>query len=44
VQQHRKLLDKLGMEHTYLETAGGHTWANWRRYLTEFVPLIFIND
>ncbi len=43
-QQHRKLLDKLGMEHTYLETAGGHTWANWRRYLTEFVPLIFINE
>jgi enterochelin esterase-like enzyme len=23
------------------ETAGGHTWINWRDYLHEFVPLLF---
>jgi enterochelin esterase family protein len=23
------------------ETAGGHTWLNWRAYLSEFAPLIF---
>ena len=25
----------------YLETEGGHTWANWRHYLTVFVPQLF---
>jgi hypothetical protein len=23
------------------ETAGGHTWINWRNYLAEFAPLLF---
>jgi enterochelin esterase-like enzyme len=23
------------------ETAGGHTWLNWRAYLSEFAPLLF---
>jgi enterochelin esterase family protein len=23
------------------ETAGGHTWLNWRDYLAEFAPLLF---
>jgi enterochelin esterase-like enzyme len=23
------------------ETAGGHTWINWREYLNEFAPLLF---
>ncbi len=23
------------------ETAGGHTWINWRDYLHEFAPLLF---
>jgi hypothetical protein len=23
------------------ETAGGHTWSNWREYLHEFAPLLF---
>ncbi len=27
--------------YTYVETDGGHTWKNWRIYLTEFVPLLF---
>jgi enterochelin esterase family protein len=25
----------------YKETAGGHTWINWRDYLNEFAPLLF---
>jgi enterochelin esterase family protein len=25
----------------YKETAGGHTWANWREYLNEFAPQLF---
>jgi enterochelin esterase family protein len=24
------------------ETAGGHTWLNWRDYLHEFAPLLFV--
>jgi enterochelin esterase family protein len=30
-----------GVKHTYVETEGGHTWPVWRRYLADFVPLIF---
>jgi enterochelin esterase family protein len=26
---------------TYKETPGAHTWFVWRRYLTEFLPLLF---
>ncbi|MEZ4917887.1 MAG: alpha/beta hydrolase-fold protein [Saprospiraceae bacterium] len=37
----RKKMDNMGMEYTYLETAGGHTWNNWRDYLSIFVQLIF---
>jgi len=39
--EYREKLDKLGMKYTYVETAGGHTWTNWRVYLSEFVPLLF---
>ncbi|MCG8650202.1 MAG: esterase, partial [Pirellulales bacterium] len=34
-------LDELGIEHTYLETEGAHSWEVWRRYLPEFLELIF---
>lgn len=27
--------------HSYKETPGAHTWFVWRRYLTEFLPLLF---
>ncbi|HQN94069.1 MAG TPA: alpha/beta hydrolase-fold protein [Prolixibacteraceae bacterium] len=37
----RKKLDSIGMKYTYLETEGGHTWTNWRTYLSEFSQLIF---
>ena len=37
----RKKLDSIGMKYTYLETEGGHTWTNWRTYLSEFSQIIF---
>ena len=37
----RKQLDEIGMKHIYRESEGGHTWTNWRLYLTEFTPLLF---
>jgi len=38
---HRAKLDKMGMKYTYVETEGGHTWTNWRVYLSQFAPLLF---
>lgn len=40
----RKFLDWLkskGIRYTWVETSGAHTWMVWRRYLAEFVPLLF---
>ena len=37
----RALFDKVGIRHTYNETAGGHTWINWRDYLADFAPRLF---
>lgn len=34
-------LDSHGFRYTYRESTGGHTWANWRIYLSEFAPLLF---
>jgi len=34
-------LDKGGIKHTWVESAGGHIWPNWRRYLRDFAPLLF---
>ena len=36
-----ELLEKHGFEPVYRETAGGHTWINWRDYLAEFAPQLF---
>ncbi|MBN2805034.1 MAG: esterase [Prolixibacteraceae bacterium] len=38
---YRKTLDGIGMPYTYVETEGGHTWTNWRVYLTQFAQLLF---
>ncbi len=35
------LMKRYGFEVAYQESEGGHTWANWRDYLTEFAPLLF---
>ena len=35
------LYDELGFEYMYHETEGGHSWNNWRLYLSELATLIF---
>jgi enterochelin esterase family protein len=35
------LLKKHGFAPEFKETAGGHTWLNWRDYLIEFAPRLF---
>ena len=34
-------LDKCGMQYEYYENSGGHTWKNWRIYLSMFAPMLF---
>ena len=35
------LLKKHGFAPEFKESAGGHTWLNWRDYLIEFAPRLF---
>ncbi len=35
------LLTKVGINHTFTFNQGGHTWANWRIYLSELAPKLF---
>lgn len=35
------ILENTGFEHEYFENEGGHSWANWRTYLTKFAPMLF---
>jgi enterochelin esterase family protein len=37
----RKFLDDNKFTYEYLETPGGHTWTNWRVYLSELAPKLF---
>ncbi len=37
----RAKLDEKGYKYHYNETDGGHSWENWRKYLTDFLPRIF---
>jgi enterochelin esterase family protein len=36
-----ELFKKHGFTPVYMESAGGHTWINWRNYLNEFAPQLF---
>ncbi len=36
-----EMMKKHGFDPVYKESGGGHTWLNWRDYLTEFAPLLF---
>ena len=36
-----KLLERHGFTPKYVESEGGHTWLNWRDYLSQFAPLLF---
>jgi enterochelin esterase family protein len=35
------MLKKHGFDPVFKETAGAHTWINWRNYLGEFAPQLF---
>jgi enterochelin esterase family protein len=35
------LLTKVGINHKFTFSTGGHTWANWRIYLNEWAPMLF---
>ena len=37
----RDWLQAHDVAHAYIETPGAHTWFVWRRYLVEFLPLLF---
>lgn len=39
-----EVLKERGFDVTYVETAGGHTWLNWRDYLRQFAPRLFQRD
>ena len=41
VQNLLKKLDENKFKYIYNESEGGHTWANWRDYLSEFAPMLF---
>ena len=41
IKEHRAKLDSMGMKYEYIETEGGHTWTNWRDYLTTFAQKLF---
>ena len=36
-----EMLKKHGFDVVFKETAGAHTWINWRNYLNEFAPQLF---
>lgn len=35
------MLKEHGFDVSFKESPGGHTWINWRNYLSEFAPLLF---
>jgi enterochelin esterase family protein len=41
VTEYRAKLDSLKMQYKYRESEGGHTWVNWRIYLSEFATQLF---
>ncbi len=40
--EYRRLLDHNGYPYVYNESEGDHTWQNWRRYLVDFLPRLFV--
>ena len=41
VNSFRKKISTAGGTYLYKESAGGHSWDNWRRYLLDFLPRLF---
>ena len=42
VDMHRERLDAAGYKYYYNESDGGHTWNNWRKYLLDLLPRLFV--
>lgn len=40
-KEYRMMLDGMDVPYEYHESAGGHTWTNWRDYLVLFLPRLF---
>ena len=40
VKKYRKWLNKNKYPYTYYESAGGHTWPNWKDYIIRFLQMI----
>jgi enterochelin esterase family protein len=38
-----EVLAKRGIQHDLRVTGGGHTWINWRSYLHDFAPRLFLS-
>jgi enterochelin esterase family protein len=43
-QEFDELLTARGIRHTFKLTDGNHSWPVWRRYLVEFLPLLFVAE
>ena len=41
VVESMKKMDDINFNYIYRESTGGHTWNNWRIYLSEFLPMLF---
>lgn len=41
VVDYRSKLDEMKFTYDYRESDGGHIWANWRLYLSEFAQMLF---
>ena len=41
VVDYRSKLDEMKFTYEYRESDGGHIWANWRLYLSEFAQMLF---
>lgn len=39
--RYRELLDRMGYDYEYYESEGGHTWRNWRVYISVFAQMLF---
>lgn len=37
----RAKMEEHDLKYVYRESPGGHTWSNWRIYLSEYAPLLF---
>jgi enterochelin esterase family protein len=38
-----EIFEKRGIKHHLQITGGGHTWINWRRYLRDLAPRLFVD-